>query len=583
MSHYYFSNHVFVTSVKDYDPYLAPSFLKSAIASDADLLSSPAFREVFAAFYAELEGNDKELYSYFKDKLVRPVDELLIMSRRLLVEKRSILLLSYPLIFSDKGAHFYKLMNAFFRYWLSLARFAYLDDKGKNALGSLKPRMLFLRKSVFHIYNAIKTNLFEKDITLETDYSAGFLAGFTLRKIAIPYPDNYSSLNNIPFISAADLNLPYSATTKTNKRIGIYQPMLTNPVERSFLDPHTWLCLPLWCGTSLVYFYFSYKYASTVLGTLNLFEKADIEDCTRKPDIVIVFGGDKLHTTGTYYEDEENKMMVGYVSDIPDADYFGYVKKLILTLHNLRMIRQRALPIHGSMVRITLKGGKSVNLVIMGDSGAGKSESIEAFRHLAKEYLDSITIVFDDMGTLFYEKGKVTAAGTEIGAFVRLDDLELGYAFSHLNDALMYNVAESNSRLVYPCTSYEEVIHHYPVDMFLYANNYEDKADNLLIFDDYQDLVSVCEEGKRRAKGTTGEVGLVASYFANPFGPVQEKEATHELVLQDFAALEKGGTTLGVIYTKLAVDGHERSGPEEAAKSLLEWIKASAKKGESHD
>ena len=69
------------------------------------------------------------------------------------------------------------------------------------------------------------------------------------------------------------------------------------------------------------------------------------------------------------------------------------------------------------------------------------------------------------MGTLFYEKGKVTAAGTEIGAFVRLDDLELGYAFSHLNDALMYNVAESNSRLVYPCTSYEEVIHHYPVDM----------------------------------------------------------------------------------------------------------------------
>ena len=39
---------------------------------------------------------------------------------------------------------------------------------------------------------------------------------------------------------------------------------------------------------------------------------------------------------------------------------------------------------------------------------------------------------------------------------------------------------------------------------------------------------------------------------------------------------------MGVIYTKLAVDGHERSGPEEAAKSLLEWIKASAKKGESH-
>lgn len=574
MSDYYFANHVFVTSVKNFDPYLAPSFLRSAIASDADILSSPAYKDVFAAFFQELEENDKELYSYFKNKLVRPVEELILISRRLLLEKRSVLALSYPLLFADQGVHFYKLMNAFFRYWLSLARFAYLDDKGKSALGSLKPRMLFLRKSVFHIYNAIKTNVLEKEITLETDYSAGFLAGFTTRKITIPYPDSYLNLHDIPFISAADLNLPYSTLTKRNKRIGVYQPMLTNPLERLALDHREWLCLPLWCGTSLVYFYFSYKYANTVLGTLNLFEKADIEACTRKPDIVIVFGGDRLATTGTYYVDNENDMMVGYVSDLDDADYFGYVKKLVLTLHNLRMIKQGALPIHGSMVKITLKGGKEVHLIIMGDSGAGKSESIEAFRHLAREYLESITIIFDDMGTLFYNKGKVTAAGTEIGAFVRLDDLELGYAFSHLNDALMYNVGENNSRLVYPCTPYNEVIHHYPVDIFLYANNYEDEKDNLHFFSDYHDLVAVAEEGRRKAKGTTGEVGLVSSYFANPFGPVQEKETTHQLVLQDFKALEKEGTKLGVIYTKLAISGHEQSGPEEAAKSLLEWIKA---------
>jgi hypothetical protein len=177
------------------------------------------------------------------------------------------------------------------------------------------------------------------------------------------------------------------------------------------------------------------------------------------------------------------------------------------------------------------------------------------------------------MGTLFYQDGKVTAAGTEIGAFVRLDDLDQGYAFSHLNDALMYNIAESNSRLVYPCTPYEEVIHHYPVDMFLYADNYEDVEDNLHLFKDYHDLIKVAEEGKRKAKGTTGEVGLVSSYFANPFGPVQEKEATHKLVEQDFKALAAQGCKLGVIYTKLAVAGKEQKGPQEAAKSFLEWMK----------
>ena len=109
--------------------------------------------------------------------------------------------------------------------------------------------------------------------------------------------------------------------------------------------------------------------------------------------------------------------------------------------------------------------------------------------------------------------------------------------------------------------------------MFLYANNYEDQPANLTLFDDYKKLVSVCEEGKRKAKGTTGEEGLVSSYFANPFGPVQMKDVTHQLVLRYFKSLRANGSKLGVIYTKLAIQGHEQTGPQEAAKSLLEWIK----------
>jgi hypothetical protein len=575
MTDFYFANQVFVTSVKGFDPYLSLPSGTSNVQKDDDVIASEAFRKVFGAFYQDLDTEDSELHDFFLT-LADPSKDLVSLTLLLLHDIRSVVAEKEPRfasVLSDKGIHYYKLVNSFFHYWMRLARFAYLDDEGKEALNSLKPRMLFLRKSVFHIYNALKSHILEKAITLETDFSAGFLAGFTTRKMTIPYPEAYKALNAIPFISAADLNLPYSALTKRNKRIGVYKASETNPLEGVDFGENEWLCLPLKCGTSLVYFYFSYKYANTVLGTLNLFEKAEISECTRKPDLLVVFGGNKGWTTGTYYTDEKNGMMVGYVSDTDEADYFGYVKKLILTLHNLKMIKEGALPIHGSMVKITMKGGKQVHLVIMGDSGAGKSESIEAFRLLAKEYLESITVIFDDMGTLFYQDGKVTAAGTEIGAFVRLDDLDQGYAFSHLNDALMYNIAESNSRLVYPCTPYEEVIHHYPVDMFLYADNYEDVEDNLHLFKDYHDLIKVAEEGKRKAKGTTGEVGLVSSYFANPFGPVQEKEATHKLVEQDFKALAAQGCKLGVIYTKLAVAGKEQKGPQEAAKSFLEWMK----------
>lgn len=209
MSDYYFANHVFVTSVKDFEPYLTTATGASNISKDDDLLSSKAFHEVFAAFLTDLAENDPVLADYFQSGLKHPCIDLISLSVLLLHDIRSIIISQHPEyeeVLSDKGIHYYKMLDAFFRYWMRLARFAYLDDQGKEALSSLKPRMLFLRKSVFHIYNALKSHVLEKSLTLETDFSAGFLAGFTIRTLAIPYPEEYRNLCKIPFISAADLN-----------------------------------------------------------------------------------------------------------------------------------------------------------------------------------------------------------------------------------------------------------------------------------------------------------------------------------------------------------------------------------------
>jgi hypothetical protein len=585
MSSYYLDGDVFILGVTHFEPYLSKRIhpLKDSIFCDDDLIKSPAFSSLVTLFYQKLKVDDKPLYSLFTSKLVSPIEETISLTILLLHFNRDDVVKSHPefaSLLSDKGLSYYKLLHAFFQYWLGLTRLASLDDHGELDLDDLKPRMLFLRKSVFHIYNTLKSNVLMKEISLETDFSAGFLAGFTTRKINIPYPSIYQKLNDISFISASDLNLPYTASTKRNKRVGTYHEAPSNPLEGINLSPSEWLVLPLKCGKCLIYFYFSFHFANMVLGLLNLFAKADIEECTRKPDILIVFGGDKGETTGTYYEDKENDMIIGYVSKTDDADYFGYVKKLILTCYNIKMIEKGNLPIHGSMVNVTLKGGYEYNVLIMGDSGAGKSESIEAFRHLAHQYLESINIVFDDMGTLFFEGDKVYASGTEIGAFVRLDDLELGYAFSHLNDALMYNVGEPNARLVYPCSTFEEVNKRYPINLFLYANNYEDTDSSLQFFTNYLDFLPIVEKGERRAKGTTSEVGLVSSYFANPFGPVQKQKETHTLVLKYFKALSEKGTKLGEIYTRLAVKGFEEDGPYLAAKCLLDIIE---KKVTNHD
>ena len=108
---------------------------------------------------------------------------------------------------------------------------------------------------------------------------------------------------------------------------------------------------------------------------------------SKKPDIVYVFGGtDKEDDFKTvFYDDVENDIMLGYINHSDQIDYFGYMKKMILTLHNIIMIKRGYLPIHGAMVNIKLKDGKEANVVIMGDSGAGKSEGLEAFRALGKD------------------------------------------------------------------------------------------------------------------------------------------------------------------------------------------------------
>ena len=45
-----------------------------------------------------------------------------------------------------------------------------------------------------------------------------------------------------------------------------------------------------------------------------------------------------------------------------------------------------------------------------------------------------------------------------------------------------------------------------------------------------EEAIKVFKSGARMAKGTTTEKGLVESYFANPFGPVQMKESTDLLI-----------------------------------------------------
>jgi hypothetical protein len=146
------------------------------------------------------------------------------------------------------------------------------------------------------------------------------------------------------------------------------------------------------------------------------------------------------------------------------------------------------------------------------------------------------------------------------------------YAFQQLERGIYTNPDKINARITIPVATYDVISKGYKVDYFLYANNYDEVDQKLKFIDDLDEAIKVFEAGTRRAKGTTTEKGLVTSYFANPFGPVQEKEVAGKLIREFFTDMNKNGVKIGEMYTSLAVEGHTKEGPRMAAEELFTLI-----------
>ena len=161
-------------------------------------------------------------------------------------------------------------------------------------------------------------------------------------------------------------------------------------------------------------------------------------------------------------------------------------------------------------------------------------------------------VIFDDMGTLLLNSkgGAPLGFGTEIGAFVRLDDLDTGYAYKEIDRSIFMNPDKKNSRIIIPIASYNDIMKGYP-----------------------EEAIEIFKAGKRMAKGTTSEVGIVDSYFANPFGPVQKQKETDILIDRFFKEMFAKGVKVGQIKTQLGIKGMEKAGPMKAAQKLFELIK----------
>jgi len=556
-----------------------------------ELLASDKFRSVLDHCIANLRSKNSPMLGIFvnSETSKEAVDEL-VKTLTLLVKyesnvvphisKKSTVFLKDP----DRLGNFVEYL---YDYWRHFDRFIINDSEGdrldKRPYRTFNETIEQLTHLVRTVYRHIQENISGSHPNVYRQVPAGGeIAVISLPKDIAYRGDRYNKLKSIPVIRQMLIYPPLVIQQPMNKRTGQFKRVEKNPIDLVDLKSGEWICYPAKVGKLLIMVYFHLEFFELGFSMCNLFQLADDKDLERKPDALFLYGvpGNAIDGIAKYptifYEDPENEVFVGAVPNRPEFGYFGYLKKMVLTLHNSIIMKMGNMPFHGAMVKIMLQGDKEATLLMMGDTGAGKSETLEAFRVLGEKHIRELTIIADDMGSIELDaEGNAIGYGTEIGAFLRLDDLQPGYAFGHLDRSIIFNPSQVNARIVFPVTSFKTVIQGHKIDYILYANNYEEiDSEHPAIerFNSAEWALDIFREGAVMSKGTTTSSGLVHSYFANIFGPPEYRCIHEDIATKFFAAFFKKDVFVGQMRTRLGIPGYESSGPRETALELLKII-----------
>lgn len=555
------------------DSYALINFEASTCDSATRIIASKGFNLVLAQFIRKMRKEKSPLMTELKgiraSHFLDAYKSLLIWDYASVLRKNGALL---PLL--EKRKAFERFTEAFYDDWRNLRRYGFLYGNRSYALEANPIQTAdALNEHILYLYRRISENIRGRAFQVYRQLPAGVNANMVLIFHRFTVSEAYKDIQNVGFAQNILTRPPFMIYSKANKRSGLFKEIPQNPLASLTINRLHYVCFPIRIGSTLSFVYVHRDFLHHGIALGNLFEIVPYETLKdEKPKIVYLYGIRENAYDGTFTYDKNEDIYLGFVSRDEKNDYFGYMKKMLLTLHNVYMIDRGRLPIHGAMVKITFRNRMVKHVVIIGDSGAGKSETLEALRVIGGNVIENMDVVFDDMGVFFEKNGHVVANGTETGAFVRLDDLDNGYAYQKMDRAIFMNPDQTNARVVLPVADHETITTDHPVDMLLYANNYEKNELGIRLFDSVEEALTIFCRGMRKAKGTTSEQGLVESFFANPFGPVQKRKQTENLLEHYFKRLFEDGIPTGEIHTELAIEGFEVDGPKRAAQRLLELL-----------
>lgn len=557
-----------------------------------ELIMSDPFRKFLDLALGDLQKRSSPLLGIFGGELISSdrVDilvETFLYLTKLEGEKVQRVLPQARVHFRDP-ALFNDFVEFLYNYWRHFERFVIVSDTLRDTLDQ-RPYRTFnqtierLTHLVRGVYRDVQENITYRHPRVYRQAQAGadVAAIASPKDMALPQGP-YQKLQPIPVIRQVLLYPPLVLEPPNNKRSGRFSRVEKNPLYNvSQFHPQKWLCYPAKVGELTILVYFHEKFFELGFSLCNLFQLAGDEDLQRPPDGIYLYGLPEGSLTEfgpqptVFFDDLESDLILGAVPDRDMFGYFGYLKKMILTQHNIKMMKLGRLPFHGALAKIYVKG-KAATVLIMGESGAGKSETLEALRMLGESRVGEISIIADDMGSVkLDERDQALGFGSEIGAFVRLDDLQPGYAFGQIGRAIFMSPSETNARALLPVNLYHNIVQGQTLDIILYANNYQQVDQEQPVIERFstpEQALEVFRAGKVMSKGTTTAEGLIGTYFANIFGPPQYRSLHEKLAQRYFEHFFRQGLFVGQLRTRLGLEGWEQKGPSRAAEHLLALI-----------
>lgn len=559
-----------------------------------ELTNSPIFERMVYAFMDHIKKHS----SLLSDSLFPPEVELSYRSKivsllRILttssLEEVVKILPDYG-FFLDKKNLLHEFVEKLYNFWRRYERYMICHSESGIYSHDQKPYRTFnmtverLSHLVRAGYRDICENITGTHPRVYRQVDAGCQAGI----IAVPKKWNlpseeYAKLLSIPFIRQLMIQPPLILDPPMNKRTGHFHKIPQNLLPSLVIEEKKWLCYPAQVGKLVIFIYFEECFMGLGCSLANLFELADDDQISKGPDAIYLYGinpttfPSNLNSETVFFDDESNKILISFVPGKEQYGYFGYLKKMVLTLHNIVMMKKGILPFHGAAFRITNLDKSVSTIAIIGDTAAGKSETLEALRIMGNGYIADLKIIADDMGSFEIDENnhQILCYGTEIGAFVRLDDLEKGYAFEQIDRAIIMSPQKTNARVILPVTTVDCILKGSPIDYIFYANNYEEIDELHPVIERFptvEKALEVFREGKAMSKGTTTSVGIVNSYFANIFGPIQYLDLHEKIAHRYFSKFFKTNIFVGQIRTRLGISGQEMNGPQTVAAAFMELV-----------